>query len=145
MPGPKPPAVPLSEEERQALHTMIRAHKTPRHLSFRAHVILLLAEGLTAPDVARRLGTHVPRSGAGVAIGSNAPAVPCPSVSKTPHAPGLLPPSAPSSGARSSPWPVSPRRRRGGLSAIGRRANSRMRPANAALSGPSPSAMSGVF
>src|SRR4029450_5615783 len=57
MPGPKPPAVPLSEEERQALHTMIRDHKTPQHLSFRAHVILLLAEGLTAPDVARRLGT----------------------------------------------------------------------------------------
>jgi putative transposase len=57
MPGPKPPAVPLSEEERQALHTMIRAHKTPQHLSFRAHGIRLLAEGLTAPDVARRLGT----------------------------------------------------------------------------------------
>ena len=57
MPGPKPPAVPLSEEERQALHTLIRAHKTPHHLSFRAQVILLLAEGLTAPDVARRLGT----------------------------------------------------------------------------------------
>jgi putative transposase len=57
MPGPKPPAVPLSEAERQALHTMIRAHKPPQHLSFRAHVILLLAEGLAAPDVARRLGT----------------------------------------------------------------------------------------
>jgi len=57
MPGPQPPAVPLSEEERQALHTLIRAHKTPQHLSFRAHVILLLAEGLNAPDVARRLGT----------------------------------------------------------------------------------------
>jgi putative transposase len=57
MPGPKPPAVPLSEAERQALHTMIRAHQPPQHLSFRAHVILLLAEGLTAPDVARRLGT----------------------------------------------------------------------------------------
>jgi putative transposase len=57
MPGPKPPAVPLSEEERQALYTMIRAHKTPQHLRFRAHVIVLLAEGLTAPDVARRLGT----------------------------------------------------------------------------------------
>jgi len=57
MPGPKPPAVPLSEEERQALHMMIRAHKTPQHLSFRAQVILLLAEGLTAPDVALRLGT----------------------------------------------------------------------------------------
>jgi len=57
MPGPQPPAVPLSETERQALHTLIRAHKTPQHLSFRAHMILLLAEGLTAPDVARRLGT----------------------------------------------------------------------------------------
>ena len=57
MPGPKPPAVPLSEEERHALHTLIRAHKTPQHLSFRAHVIRLLAEGLTAPAVARRLGT----------------------------------------------------------------------------------------
>jgi putative transposase len=57
MPGPQPPAVPLLEEERQALHTMIRAHKTPQHLSFRAQVILLLAEGLMAPDVARRLGT----------------------------------------------------------------------------------------
>src|SRR3954453_23439040 len=57
MPGPKPPAVPLSEEERHALHTLIRAHKTPQHLRFRAQVILLLAEGLTAPDVARRLGT----------------------------------------------------------------------------------------
>ena len=57
MPGPKPPAVPLSEEERQGLHTMIRAHKTPQHLSFRAQIILLLAEGLPAPDVARRLGT----------------------------------------------------------------------------------------
>lgn len=57
MPGPKPPAVPLSEEEQQALHTLIRAHKTPQHLSFRAQIILLLAESLTAPEVARRLGT----------------------------------------------------------------------------------------
>jgi putative transposase len=59
MPGP-PPAVPLSEEEHQALHTMIRAHKTPQHLSFRAQIILLWAEGLPAPDVARRLGTTRP-------------------------------------------------------------------------------------
>src|SRR5499426_2331556 len=57
MPGPQPPIVPLSEEERHVLHTLIQAHKTPQHLSFRAHVILLLAEGLNAPDVARRLGT----------------------------------------------------------------------------------------
>jgi len=57
MPGPTPPAVPLSEEERQGFHTMIRAHKTPQHLSFRAQILLLWAEGLPAPDVARRLGT----------------------------------------------------------------------------------------
>ena len=57
MPGPTPPVVPLSEEERQALHTMIRAHTTPQHLSFRAQVILLLAAGLNAPEVARRLDT----------------------------------------------------------------------------------------
>jgi putative transposase len=57
MSGPKPPTVPLSEAERRALHTLTRAHKTPQHLSFRAQGILLLAEGLSAPDVARRLGT----------------------------------------------------------------------------------------
>jgi putative transposase len=57
MPGPKPPAVPLSEAERQELRDLIRAHKTPQHYSFRAHIILLLAEGSHAPEVARRLGT----------------------------------------------------------------------------------------
>lgn len=57
MPGPKPPLVPLLEAERQELHDLIRAHKTPQHYSFRAHIILLLAEGYTAPEVARRLGT----------------------------------------------------------------------------------------
>ena len=57
MPGPQPPEVLLSETERRDLHTLIRAHKTPQHHSFRAQVILLLAEGLNAPEVARRLGT----------------------------------------------------------------------------------------
>lgn len=57
MPGPKPPAVPLSEAERQALLNLIRAHKTPQHYSFRAHIILLLADGHNAPEVARRLDT----------------------------------------------------------------------------------------
>jgi putative transposase len=57
MPGPKPPAVPLSEAERQELLRLIRAHTTPQHYSFRAHILLLLADGQTAPEVARRLGT----------------------------------------------------------------------------------------
>ena len=57
MPGPKPPAVPLSEAERQELLRLIRAHTTPQHYSFRAHILLLLADGHTAPEVVRRLGT----------------------------------------------------------------------------------------
>src|SRR5262249_59920230 len=57
MPGLKPPAVPLSEAERQELLRLIRAHTTPQHYSFRAHILLLLADGHTAPAVARRLGT----------------------------------------------------------------------------------------
>jgi len=57
MSGPKPPAVPLSEAERQELRRLIRAHTTPQHYSFRAQSILLLADGHNAPTVARRLGT----------------------------------------------------------------------------------------
>jgi hypothetical protein len=57
MPGSKPPAGPLSEAERQALLRVIRAHKTPQHYSFRAHIILLLADGHNTPELARRLGT----------------------------------------------------------------------------------------
>ena len=57
MPGPQPPAVPLSAQERHALHTRIRAPKPPHHLRFRAQVRLLGAAGRAAPDVARRLGT----------------------------------------------------------------------------------------
>lgn len=57
MPGPKPPVVPLAAEERHTLHTLVRAHQTPQPLRCRAHVLLLVAEGLTAPEVARRLRT----------------------------------------------------------------------------------------
>jgi putative transposase len=57
MPGPTPPQVPLSEAERQELLSLIRAHTTPQHFSVRAQMILLLADGQNAPEVARRLGT----------------------------------------------------------------------------------------
>ena len=57
MPAPKPPAVPLSEAERPELLGWIRAHKTPQHHSVRAPMSLLLADGHTVPEVARRLGT----------------------------------------------------------------------------------------
>jgi transposase len=57
MPGPKPPNVPLSEAERAELQVLVRAQKTSQHIALRARIILLLADGLTAPAVARRLQT----------------------------------------------------------------------------------------
>jgi putative transposase len=57
MPGPKAPPVVLAEDERQELLALIRAHKTPQHFSFRAQIILSLADGHNAHEVARRLGT----------------------------------------------------------------------------------------
>ena len=57
MSGPKAPQVSLAEDERQELLALIRAHKTPQHLSFRAQIILRLADGHNAREVARLLGT----------------------------------------------------------------------------------------
>jgi transposase len=57
MPGPKAPPVRLGEDERQELLALIRAHTTPQHFSFRAQIILHLADGHNAREVARLLGT----------------------------------------------------------------------------------------
>lgn len=57
MSGPKAPPVCLTEDERQELLALIRAHKTPQHLSFRAQIILHLADGHNAREAARLLGT----------------------------------------------------------------------------------------
>jgi putative transposase len=55
MPGPKPPEVPLTEKEREELEALVRAHKTSQQIALRARIILLLATGLDAREVARRL------------------------------------------------------------------------------------------
>lgn len=57
MPGPTAPKVVLCEEERQDLHMLIRAHKTPQHLSFRAQIILRLAAGHDTSEVAKHFET----------------------------------------------------------------------------------------
>jgi len=57
MPGPKPPQTTLSLDERQDLMTLIRAHKTPQHLSFRAQLIVRLADGQNTREVADALST----------------------------------------------------------------------------------------
>ena len=57
MPGPKPPDVPVTEAERQELAALVRAKKTEQRTALRARIILALAEGENAPQVARRLST----------------------------------------------------------------------------------------
>ena len=57
MPGPKPPDVPITEQERQQLAALIRARTTEQRLVVRARIILALAQGSNAPQVARELGT----------------------------------------------------------------------------------------
>jgi putative transposase len=57
MPGPKPPDVPVTEQERHESAVLIRARTTEQRLVLRARIILALAQGKNAPQVARALGT----------------------------------------------------------------------------------------
>jgi transposase len=57
MPGPTARKIVLCEDERQKLLTLIRAHKTPQHLSFRAQIILRLATGHDTSEVAAHFQT----------------------------------------------------------------------------------------
>ena len=53
MPGPQAPDVFSAEDERQELLALIRAHTTPQHFSCRAQILLHLADGHHAQEVAR--------------------------------------------------------------------------------------------
>ena len=55
MPGPKPPEITLTEEERNELERLARARTTGQQLAMRARIVLLAAEGLSTEEVARRL------------------------------------------------------------------------------------------
>ena len=57
MSGPKAPPISLSPADRQELVTLIRAYKTPQHVSFRAQLILQLADGSNTREVADDLST----------------------------------------------------------------------------------------
>lgn len=59
MPGPKPPAINLTVDERTALERLVRAHTTGQQLALRARIILLAAEGRTTSAVARAVGLDV--------------------------------------------------------------------------------------
>ena len=53
MPGPKPPQIVLSEDERAALENLVRAHMSGQALVRRARVVLLAAMGYSNMDIAR--------------------------------------------------------------------------------------------
>ena len=55
MPGPKPPEIVLTIEEREDLERLVRAHTTGQQVAVRARVVLLAADGLSTEAVARRL------------------------------------------------------------------------------------------
>src|SRR4051812_44511971 len=55
MPGPKPPVVELTSEERGDLESLVRRHKTGQQLADRARIVLLAAEGKNNSEIAREL------------------------------------------------------------------------------------------
>jgi putative transposase len=56
MPGPKPPVVDLTDEERRELEGLVRRHKTAQQVAERARIVLLAADGLNNSEIARQLG-----------------------------------------------------------------------------------------
>jgi putative transposase len=57
VPGPKPPDVPVTEAERDELLALVRAKKTEQRTVLRSRIVLALADGENAREVARRLST----------------------------------------------------------------------------------------
>jgi len=59
MRGPKPPAITLTDAERQNLELFIRRHTTPQQLALRSRIILTAADGLNNAQIARQQAVTV--------------------------------------------------------------------------------------
>ena len=59
MRGPQPPAVTLSEAERQDLDALVRRHGAPQQVTLRARIILTAAAGANNAQIARQVGVDV--------------------------------------------------------------------------------------
>jgi len=59
MPGPKPPEVKLTDEERGALETLVRRHNTRQQIALRGRIVLAAADGKNNRQIARELGIHM--------------------------------------------------------------------------------------
>jgi transposase len=56
MPGPKPPEIVLTPDDRGELERLVRARTTAQHLAIRARIVLFAADGLSTEAIARRIG-----------------------------------------------------------------------------------------
>ena len=59
MPGPKPPVVEVTAEERAELERLVRRPTTGQQLAERARIVLLMADGLNNSEVARAVAVDV--------------------------------------------------------------------------------------
>ena len=59
MPGPKPPEIKLTDEERQALEKLVRRHNTRQQIALRGRIVLAAADANNNAQIARELGTNV--------------------------------------------------------------------------------------
>ena len=59
MRGPQPPAVILSDADRQALDALVRQHRTPQQVAVRARIILAAAAGQNNTQIARQLNVDI--------------------------------------------------------------------------------------
>lgn len=59
MRGPQPPAVTLSEADRQGLAALVRQHRAPQQLAVRARIILAADAGQNNSQIARQVGVDV--------------------------------------------------------------------------------------
>ncbi len=57
--GPKPPAVPLTDGERQALEKLIKRHSTEQQVALRARIVLAAAAGQGNAQIGRELQVTV--------------------------------------------------------------------------------------
>ncbi|MDQ5853607.1 MAG: helix-turn-helix domain-containing protein [Chloroflexota bacterium] len=59
MRGPKPPAIDLTDLERQELEALTRRHSTPQQLALRARIVLAAADGANNCQIAHQLAGSV--------------------------------------------------------------------------------------
>lgn len=57
--GPKPPAVPLADSERQELEKLVKRHSTEQQIALRARIVLAAAAGKGNAEIAREVQVNV--------------------------------------------------------------------------------------